>query len=213
MDKTTYQMGKWTGDFGREYTDRNDLSLEELDALYKENFGKTRTELNTEFLKGLDFSLRILEVGSNLGVQLACLQGMGFTELYGIELQDYAVELSKSRTQSINIIKGSALDIPYKDGYFDMVFTSGVLIHISPSDLNLAMSEIHRCTKKYIWGFEYYADKHTEVVYRGNENLLWKGNFAGMYVDLFEDLDLIKEERLKYLSSDNVDAMFLLGRR
>lgn len=213
MDKTTYQMGKWAGDFGREYTDRNDLSLEELDGLYKKNYGKTRTELNREFLKGLDFSLRILEVGSNLGVQLACLQKMGFTELYGIELQDYAVELSKSRTQSINIIKGSALDIPYKDGYFDMVFTSGLLIHISPSDLSLVMTEIYRCTKGYIWGFEYYAEKHTEVVYRGNENLLWKGNFAGMYVDLFEDLNLIKEERLKYLTSDNVDAMFLLRRR
>ena len=132
MDKKTYQMGKWKGDFGKEYTDRNDLSVEGLDALYNENYGKTRTEINREFLKDLDPSLRILEVGSNLGVQLACLQKMGFTELYGIELQDYAVELSKSRTQSINIIKGSALDIPYKDGYFDLVFTSGLLIHISP---------------------------------------------------------------------------------
>jgi pseudaminic acid biosynthesis-associated methylase len=213
MDKTTYQMDKWRGDFGKEYTDRNDLSLEELDALYKKNYGKTRTELNREFLKGLDPSLRILEVGSNFGVQLASLQRTGFTELYGIELQDYAVELAKMRTQSINIIKGSALDIPYKDGYFDLVFTSGLLIHISPSDLRLVMSEVHRCTKKYIWGFEYYADKHTEVVYRGNENLLWKGNFAGMYVDLFEDLDLIKEERLKYVTGGNVDAMFLLRRR
>jgi pseudaminic acid biosynthesis-associated methylase len=137
---------------------------------------------------------------------------MGFTELYGIELQDYAVELSKSRTQSINIIKGSALDIPYKDGYFDMVFTSGLLIHISPSDLNLVMSEIHRCTRKCIWGFEYYSDKHTEVVYRGNKKLLWKGNFAGMYLDLFEDLKLIREQRLKYLTDDNVDAMFLLSK-
>ena len=210
MDKTTYQMDKWSGDFGREYTDRNDLSLEQLDVLYKRNYGKTRTELNRGFLKDLDSSSRILEVGSNLGVQLACLQKMGFTELYGIELQDYAVELSKSRTQSINIIKGSALDIPYKDGYFDLVFTSGLLIHISPSDLNLVMREIHRCTRAYIWGFEYYAEKHTEVVYRDNENLLWKGNFAGMYLDLFEDLKVIKEKRLKYLGSDNVDVMFLL---
>ena len=213
MDKMTYQMGRWTGHFGREYTDRNDLSLEELDALYEKNYGKTRTQLNVEFLEGLDSSLRILEVGSNLGLQLACLQRMGFTELYGIELQEYAVELSKARTQSINIIRGSALDVPYKDKFFDLVFTSGLLIHISPSDLNLVMHEIHRCTKKYIWGFEYYADKHTEVTYRGNKNLLWKGDFAGKYLEQFEDLDLNREERLKYVNSDNVDAMFLLVRK
>ena len=213
MDKTTYQMGKWTGDFGKEYTDRNDLSLKELDALYKKNYGKTRTELNREFLKGFDRSIRIFEVGSNLGVQLACLQESGFVELYGIELQEYAVELSKSRTKCINIIKGSALDIPYRKGYFDLVFTSGLLIHISPSDLPLAMREIHRCTKTYIWGFEYYADEYTKVVYRGNENLLWKGDFAGMYLDLFENLNLVKEERLKYLSSENLDTMFLLEKK
>ena len=213
MEKTTDQMGKWSGEFGMEYTDRNDLSVEELDALYTRNFGKSRTEFNWNFLKGLDVSLKILEVGSNLGVQLACLQRMGFTRLYGIELQDYAVELSKSRTRSINIIKGSALDIPYKDGYFDLVFTSGLLIHISPSELNLVMSEIHRCSKKYIWGFEYYAEEHAEVPYRGNSNLLWKGDFAAMYLTLFEDLNLIKQEHLKYLTGENVDAMFLLGRR
>jgi pseudaminic acid biosynthesis-associated methylase len=213
MERTTYQMDKWSGKFGRDYTDRNDLSVEKLDDLYRGNYGKTRTQLNSEFLKGFDFSMRILEVGSNLGVQLACLQRMGFTELYGIELQDYAVELSKSRTKSINIIKGSATDIPYKDQYFDIVFTSGVLIHIPPFDLNTVMSEIHRCTKNYIWGFEYYAEKHVEVPYRSNDNLLWKGDFGDMYLNLFKDLRLIRQEHLKYVTGENVDAMFLLAKR
>ena len=75
------------------------------------------------------------------------------------------------------------------------------------------MSEIYRCTKKYIWGFEYYAEEHAEVPYRGNRNLLWKGDFAGMYLTLFEDLRLIKQEHLKYLTGENVDAMFLIARR
>jgi pseudaminic acid biosynthesis-associated methylase len=213
MVKITEQMEKWAGQFGKEYTDRNALSLEEMDALYQRNYGVTRAELNEQFLKGIDRSIRILEVGSNVGNQLLCLQRMGFSNLYGIELQNYAVELSKSRTKRINIIEGSAFDIPYKDGYFDLVFTSGLLIHISPSDIALPMREMHRCTREYIWGFEYYADKYTEIPYRGHGNLLWKADFAKLYLDQFEDLELVKEERLKYLDSDNVDSMFLLRKR
>jgi len=138
---------------------------------------------------------------------------MGFNDLYGIELQSYAVELSKSRTRRINIIEGSAFDIPYKDGYFDLVFTSGVLIHVSPSDIALVVREIHRCTREYVWGFEYYADNYTEIPYRGQRNLLWKADFARLYLDQFGDLELVKEERLKYLDNDNIDTMFLLRKR
>ena len=212
MEEITEQMETWTGQFGKEYTDRNALFLEEMEALYQRNYGVTRTELNERFLKGIDRSIRVLEVGSNVGNQLLCLQGMGFSDLYGIELQSFAVELSKSRTKRINIIEGSAFDIPFKDGYFDLVFTSGLLIHISPSDISVAMEEICRCTREYIWGLEYYADKYTEIMYRGHRNLLWKANFPRLYLDQFEDLQLLKEERLKYVYNDNVDSMFLLRR-
>jgi pseudaminic acid biosynthesis-associated methylase len=213
MAKITEQMQKWAGQFGKDYTDRNALSLEEMETLYERNYGQTRTELNARFLKGIDRSVRILEVGSNVGNQLLCLQRMGFNNLYGIELQSYAVELSKSRTRRINIIEGSAFDIPYKDGYFDLVFTSGVLIHVGPSDIALVVREIHRCTREYVWGFEYYADHYTEIPYRGQRNLLWKADFARLYLDQFGDLELVKEERLKYLDNDNIDTMFLLRKR
>jgi len=213
MSEITEQMKKWAGEFGEEYTDRNALSLEEMEALYKRNYGVTRAELNERFLKGIDRSIRILEVGSNIGNQLLCLQKMRFGNLYGIELQSYAVELSKSRTRRINIIEGSAFDIPYEDGYFDLLFTSGVLIHISPSDISMAMREIYRCTRGYIWGFEYYADKYIEITYRGHRNLLWKADFARLYLDQFGDLELVKEERLQYLDNDNMDTMFLLRKR
>jgi UDP-2,4-diacetamido-2,4,6-trideoxy-beta-L-altropyranose hydrolase len=34
-----------------------------------------------------------------------------------------------------------------------------------------------------------------------------------LYLDLFDDLELIKDERLKYFDSDNVDSIFLLRKR
>ncbi len=213
MAKVNSQLAHWTGKFGQEYTDRNDISLGGLEKLFDSNFGLTRTELNRVFLGRLNRSVRILEVGSNLGNQLSCLQKMGFKNLYGVEPQEHAVELSKKMTKDINIIKGNAFDIPFKDAYFDLVFTSGVLIHIHPKDLKKALREIYRCTKKYIWGYEYYSENYTGVPYRERKGLLWKANFMKIYTENFPDLEIVKVKYLKYLKNNNTDIMFLLKKK
>jgi len=208
MNGLTEQMKAWEGKFGQDYTDRNFLSLEEMELNWKRHFGITRTEANKEFLDGIDG--RILEVGCNIGNQLLCLQKMGFRNLYGIELQDYAVELSKSRTKGINIIQGSAFDIPFKDNSFNLVFTSGVLIHIAPGNIDEVLAEIYRCSNTYIWGHEFFAEDYTEIEWRGERNLLWKTNFAKLWRTHFPELKLVKERRFKYIQGENVDTMFLL---
>lgn len=209
----TEQEKAWSGEFGREYTERNNLSVQQADEISKNRFGITRTEMNSEFIGQMSRQIKILEVGSNIGNQLMILQNMGFQHLYGIELQWDAVEIARERTKNINIIQGSAFDIPFKDKYFDLVFTSGVLIHIAPSDIGKILKEIYRCTTRYIWGNEYFAEKYTEINYRGHENLLWKTNFAKLYLDAFNDLRLVKEKRFKYSDSENEDCMFLLEKR
>jgi len=213
MNETTFQEKKWKGKFGKDYTLRNFLSIREVERLYIEKYGVRRTKLNKEFLGNLSRSMKILEVGANIGIQLDFLQKMGFKNLYGIEINRKAIEFSKSITKNINIIQGSALDIPFKDNYFDLAFTSGLLIHISPSDIKKAIRQIYRCTKKYIWGFEYYADNYTEIVYRGKKNMLWKANFPRLYLNFFKDLKLLKGKKLKYLNNKNVDMMFLLKKK
>jgi len=204
----TKQINEWTGDFGKEYLLRNTFTAEELDSTWKGIFGLTRTEMNAGFLNDLDRNIRILEVGCNVGNQLACLEKMGFNNLYGIEIFADAVEIARSRGKA-QVIKGSAFDIPFKDNYFDLVFTSSVLIHINPADLLKATSEICRVSKKYIFGFEYYADSFEEINYRGKTNLLWKGNYPQIYCDNY-DMESIKIEKYKYLENNNKDVMYLL---
>lgn len=177
--------------------------------------GITRTELTRKFLHGLEIN-NALEIGSNVGAALLILSELGFENLYGIEINPYAIDISKDNTKGkdIYIIKGSALDVPYKDLFFDLVFTNGVLIHISPDDINTVLDEIYRCSKRYIWGYEYYSDKYTMINYRGEDNLLWKADFAKLYLERYKDLKLVKEERLTYVEHpEYIDAMFLLEKR
>lgn len=210
MSTYSQQEAVWSGLFGQNYTNRSILTPESLDALFVKIYGTSRKEMNELFLADLDRNARILEVGPNMGSQLAHLQAMGFTQLYGLELQHYAVEMAKKYTENINIIQGSAFDIPFKDGFFDLVFTSGVLIHISPMDLPKVMAEVIRCSKRYIWGLEYYSPQIEEINYRGHEQLLWKADYAQLYQAQDPQLSLLKQEFYPYLHDNNQDAMFLL---
>jgi pseudaminic acid biosynthesis-associated methylase len=212
----TKQVEFWSGNFGKEYTDRNPQSLEDWDQLYVKSYGFSKTDMNSEFIGHLSKDIRILEVGCNVGMQLAGLQRMGFTNLYGIELQPYAVERSKEINKGLNIIQGSGFDIPFKDGFFDLVLTNGVLIHIAPADLPVIMKEMARCSKKYILGFEYYAEKLTEVKYRGNEGYLWKCDYAEEFLKNVSGLSLVKKKVYPYISETekgNKDFMYLLEKK
>lgn len=208
----TIQDDLWSGDFGQEYTKRNIFGAEELDKFYIRNYGISRTKLNEEFLDRLNLH-RILEVGCNVGDQLILLEKMKYNDLWGIELQDYAVDIALKRVSSvnINIIKGSALDIPYKNNFFDLVFTSGLLVHISPDDIGNVLDEIYRCTNRYIWGFEYYTQNGYQMInYRGKDNVLWKTDFSKLFLDKFSDLRLVRKRIIKYKDNDNLDIMYLL---
>ncbi len=210
---STEQQEFWKGDFGRQYTDRNTRAHEEWNEFYIKLYGKTKMELNTAFLGHLAPDSPILEVGCNTGQQLEALKRQGFTNLYGVEVQWYAVEKAKSLLQNINVIQGSAFDLPFRDQYFQVVCTNGVLIHIAPADLPRIMDEMYRCSAKYIMGFEYYAPQLTAINYRGNEGFLWKGNYAQLFMDRFPDLRLAKVEMLPYITEaekGNTDQMFLL---
>jgi hypothetical protein len=48
------------------------------------------------------------------------------------------------------------------------------------------------------------------VVYRGASGLLWKNDYAKLFLEYFDDLELVREERVRYLEHDLVDTMYLL---
>lgn len=202
----TEQMKFWKGNFGNEYISRN---IGNFDKLYKKQYGISRSALNAEFLQMLSKDAFILEVGCNVGNQLKTLQKAGFSSLFGLEINKKALQTAR-KNKELSLVEGSAFDIPFKDIFFDLVFTSGVLIHISPDDLPKAVDEIYRVAKKYIWCFEYFSEKCEEVVYRGHNNRLWKNNFLNIFLERHPDLKIIRQKKIKYLENENVDMMFLL---
>jgi pseudaminic acid biosynthesis-associated methylase len=209
----TQQEIVWKGSFGREYTERNTLDSESVDQVWRRNYGVTRSTINQSFLSEISKGATFLEVGCNAGNQLLMLRQMGWRNLSGTELQAHAMEIARLRLPEATFKLGSALALPWEDSSFDVVFTCGVLIHISPKDLPSVMDEIYRTTREYIWGTEYYAPEVVQVKYRDHSELLWKMDFARQYLQRFPDLELVKEQRLPYLDNANVDTVFLLKKK
>jgi len=213
MTSKTNQEAVWDGDFGAAYTERNTFDLAGLEDHYLTLYGVGRRAMNDDFVGDLDRASRILEVGCNTGNQLLCLRDMGFEDLTAVELQDYAITRARARLPGVEIRQASAFELPFADASFDLVYTSGVLIHIAPTDLPRVMAEIHRVAQRCIWGFEYYEQDFAEIPYRGHATLMWKGPYARAYLDTFDDLKLLREQRYGYVADDNEDAMFLLEKR
>lgn len=169
----------WGGDFGDAYIERN----------------RNAADARGPFWNALldEFPVRrALEVGCNTGANLRWLVGR-VPEVYGIDVNQRALAELRRTLSDVNAVHAPARQVPFRDGWFDMVFTMGVLIHQPPQALPLVMSEIVRSSSRYVVCGEYFAEEPTEVPYRGQRGALFKRDFGGMYLELFPELVLRKQ--------------------
>lgn len=179
----TKQTEAWTGDFGREYLARNG-TVDEADLAVRAGCLK-------QVLDACPTApASILEVGSNVGLNLHAFARLSAADLHAVEpfreAFDRLTGAEGPTLASAHCTDGSAL--PHADGSIDMVFTSGVLIHVHPDTLESVMDEVHRVAGRYVWVNEYFGKKPEELPYRGATGLLWKRDFGGAYLDRFPDL-------------------------
>ena len=176
----TQQLDIWTSRFGADYTDRNDREMPARRRAWK------------TMLEGIETE-SILEVGCNVGWNLTYLSGLGRRGLAGIEPQEYAIERARRRLAHCELRQGDAFSLPYEAESFDLVFTSGVLIHIHSGDLSRALEEMHRVSRRYLLYIEYDARAEQEIHYHGESNALWKRDHRAAWLAAFPRLRTIKQ--------------------
>jgi len=174
------QVETWGGEFGDEYTGRNEIAW------------RIHLPLLEEVLVDILPLPRILEAGCNRGHNLKAVsfitrQPAG---VEGIDINQTALAIASAN--DLNVRHGNILTLPYKKDTFDLVFTMGVLIHIAPEDLTTAINEMYRVSNKYVLAIEYAAEKETSVHYHGRDDLLWKRDFHEAFKTAHPDLQLIK---------------------
>lgn len=180
------QVDFWRSDFGDAYLSRNAPSIEMI---------RSRTNMWSRILAPIAQRppVSILEVGANVGNNLRALRNLTAATLHALEPFDTARAqlLHDGIVPAERIVQGAAESIAAPDGAYDLVFTSGVLIHIAPANLPAACREIYRTARRYVVCVEYFSQKPEEIAYHGNQGYLFKRDFGGFYLDAFPDLRLV----------------------
>ena len=171
----------WAGDFGSQWVERNGKDFDGRAGFWAgiaERFP----------------SRRVLEVGAAHGENLRHLSNHIVPEqIWGLDLNRAALDAMTTVAPGINAAWGLARELPFRDAYFDLTFTVGLLIHQPDATLPLVMAELVRCSRRWILCGEYHADERTDVNYRGHEGVLVKRDYGQLYADLFPNLVLREE--------------------
>lgn len=170
------QENFWTNSIARDYMQANasfDVSLG-IEAWKKMMSKIDLTDLNS-----------FLECGCNIGRNLNSLKNLvPNASAAVIEINLEALEIALRNYQVAEAFHGSIKDADLSRK-FDLVFTSGVLIHINPDDLLATMSKIYNFSNRYILIVEYFNRTPVSIEYRGQPDKLFKRDFGREFLEKF----------------------------
>ncbi len=170
------QQQFWEGSFGIEYIDRNASS--QLLASNVVFFSKIFSESQIH-------PKSILELGANIGLNLRALKSIFPTSKFT------GVEVNKKAFEQLKLIADEAYQAPIEDfspeETFELVFTKGVLIHISPSSIQQVYESMSRLSKRYVLFAEYFSRETTNIPYRGHTDVLFKRDFLAEFMRANKD--------------------------
>jgi pseudaminic acid biosynthesis-associated methylase len=181
MTFKTEQEDFWAGSFGSQYISRN-----QDDALLP-----SLVNFFARSLRLVQGAASCIEFGANIGLNLKAIKVLhpGY-DLHGIEINaDAAGELAQIIPAG-NVHNCSILD--FKPGRtWDLALIKGVLIHIAPEALPQVYDTLVAACGRYLLVAEYYNPSPVTIPYRGEQNKLFKRDFAGEILDRHSEMRLV----------------------
>lgn len=177
----TEQESFWAGEFGSDYIERN--NSQQLLASNLHFFSKA--------LKATGQLKSCIEFGANIGMNLKAIKLL-YPEisLKGIEINSNAAMDLAGLIGEENVVNDSIFNF-VSDSKADLSLIKGVLIHINPDLLPTVYTKLYEATSKYILIAEYYNPSPVTISYRGHNDRLFKRDFAGEFMEMFPDTELV----------------------
>lgn len=177
----TDQENFWAGEFGTEYISRNE----------SKHWLAANIHLFSKILSKTNKINSVIEFGPNIGLNLSAIKSLKPNiETAGVEINKDAFKILQKEFPNGEFLNESISDFePTKE--YDLSFIKGVLIHLNPNLLEETYEKIYKSTSKYVLICEYYNPSPVSIDYRGHKDKLFKRDFAGEFMDKFNDVVLL----------------------
>ena len=125
---------QYNEEFWNKYADENE-------SRYNEEFSKYIRDLASS-LPGIQ---SVLEIGCGTGIDLRLFPNS--FQLHGIDLNEHALQIAKSKLVDGNFQKGNITELPFEDSTIDFVFTHGLMNYLDDDILEKGIAEMFRVSK------------------------------------------------------------------
>ena len=127
-----------------------------------------------------------LECGSNIGRNINFLNHLYPSSAKSvIEIGKEPFDIVTNTYKLDSASNTSILDSNFNGKTFDLVFTSGVLIHINPDLLLQTMQKMYDLSSRYILFCEMFSRVPRTVNYRGSDDLFFTRDFGRFFLENF----------------------------
>jgi hypothetical protein len=118
--------------------------------------------LAREVLQPLGGDGAYLELGCGAGRNLRALSATApAATLYGLDINEGAVREARRTVPNATVEHGSLYELTgHSDGSADVVFTSGVLMHVPNAELDAVVQDMHRIAARAVVHFELHGPSH-----------------------------------------------------
>jgi len=122
---------------------------------------------------------------------------------YGLDLNEHALDIAVQRFPSFKFENGSITELPYGDSSMDFVFTHNVLNYIPEKEMDKAINELYRVSRKYILNCELFDENESPI--DSTDTSSWKRNvykrWLNFKVKIISDVDMhedIEPQKLRF---------------
>lgn len=177
----TPQEEFWRGEFGDEYSGRNDDP--EIVA--------GNIALFARMFSGRPAPGSVIELGANIGNNLRALRALfPGQDQHAVEINAAACDRLIARLGADRVVNASMLDWNPSNRW-DLVLMKGVLIHINPDRLVDVYDRAASASQRYVAIVEYYNPEPAMVPYRGHGDRLFKRDFCREFLTSQPDYELV----------------------
>jgi pseudaminic acid biosynthesis-associated methylase len=169
----TEQERFWADTYARDYIEKN--------KTFDNALGVEAWKIMLRKAEGIR---SLLECGCNIGRNMTFLdQIMPEAKKSIIEISKPAFDFVARQHRLAGAFNGPILESDFPAQSFDLVFTMGVLIHISPDQLLDNMEKMYEYSRKYVLIGEYFNRTPVMLEYQGQRDKLFKRDFGKLFIE------------------------------